>query len=119
MQGIEAGHRRGAPGCVARFRGRHAGLVARREQELRLLERHLGRTTEVLPDTEPGAAAFRPGLVRRLEALPTKQYHALEIALRAGYPAQPGKRTKLAPPSSTRRSRTPGSTSRACSNGRA
>jgi putative intracellular protease/amidase len=69
---------------IDRYRRRHADLVQRHEQELQLLERHLGRllVSDVLPNTDREAAAFRPGLVRRLEALPTKAFHSVEALVR-------------------------------------
>lgn len=65
---------------VERYRQRHADLARRREEELRLLERQLGRlpVSETLPNTEPEVAAFHPELVRRLAALPTRTFHSLE-----------------------------------------
>jgi hypothetical protein len=62
------------------FRRRHAGLVQRREQELRLLERHLGRlpVSEILPTSDREAAALRPELLRRLEPLPEQTFHSVE-----------------------------------------
>jgi putative intracellular protease/amidase len=69
---------------VDRYRQRHATLVERREQELQLLERHLGRlpVSEILPNTEREATAFRPDLVRRLAKLPTQTFHSLEALVR-------------------------------------
>ena len=51
------------------FRARHPELVARREQEVRLLERHLGRipVSELLPNSEPEVADYRPELISRLD----------------------------------------------------
>jgi putative intracellular protease/amidase len=67
-----------------RYRRRHAALVQRREQELRLLERHLGRlpVSEILPNTDREAAAFRPELVRRLEALQPQRFYSVEALVR-------------------------------------
>src|SRR6266496_4277683 len=50
-----------------RMRQRHPELVARREQEVRLLERHVGRipVSELLPNSEPELAEYRPELIRR------------------------------------------------------
>ncbi|MFI5621418.1 hypothetical protein [Streptomyces sp. NPDC051567] len=69
---------------VDAFRRRHADLVERREQELQLLERHLGRlpVSEILPRTDPEAAAFRPELVKRMETLPAKAYHSVQDLVR-------------------------------------
>ena len=52
------------------FRRRHSELAARREQEIQLLERHMGRVpvSELLPNSEPEVAEFRPELIRRLSA---------------------------------------------------
>src|SRR6266487_3954706 len=46
---------------VSTFRVRHPELVARREQEVRLLERHIGRipVSELLPNSEPELAEYR------------------------------------------------------------
>ena len=62
------------------YRQRHPDLVARREQELQLLERHLGRipVSEVLPNTEREAAAFRTELVARLSRLPEHTFPSVE-----------------------------------------
>src|SRR6266511_6093154 len=47
---------------VGSFRRRHPDLVARRAQEVQLLERHMGRipVSELLPGSEPALAEFRP-----------------------------------------------------------
>src|SRR5437868_2011665 len=49
---------------VGSFRRRHSDLVARREQEVQLLERHMGRipVSELLPGSEPELAEYRPEL---------------------------------------------------------
>ena len=62
------------------YRQRHASLVARREQELQLLERHLGRVpvSEVLPNTEREAAAVRTELVAGLARLPEHPFASVE-----------------------------------------
>lgn len=67
-----------------RYRRRHAALVQRREQELRLLERHLGRlpVSEILPNTDREAAAFRPALLGRLAALPAQRFSSVEALVR-------------------------------------
>jgi hypothetical protein len=64
---------------VGSFRARHPELVARREQEVRLLERHLGRipVSELLPNSEPELADYRPELIRRIDKLPEVTFHAL------------------------------------------
>src|SRR5213083_1662998 len=48
---------------VSSFRARHPELVARREQEVRLLERHMGRipVSELLPNTSTRAARRASG----------------------------------------------------------
>jgi len=55
---------------VDRFRQRHAALVARREQELGLLERHLGRlpVSELLPNTEADTTGPSPNDGRRVRS---------------------------------------------------
>jgi hypothetical protein len=57
---------------VSSFRQRHPELVARREQEVRLLERHIGRipVSELLPISEPELAEYRPELIRRSTSCP-------------------------------------------------
>ncbi|HVK28810.1 MAG TPA: hypothetical protein VM575_10735 [Nocardioides sp.] len=65
---------------VGRFRARHPELVARREQEVQLLERHIGRipVSELLPNSEPELAEYRPELIRRLEKLPEGTFQSLK-----------------------------------------
>src|SRR5256885_1613068 len=65
---------------VSSFRQHHPELVARREQEVRLLERHIGRipVSELLPGSEPELAEFRPELIRRLDQLPQQTFHSLQ-----------------------------------------
>jgi len=65
---------------VGSFRRRHPDLVARREQEVQLLERHLGRipVSELLPGSEPELAEYRPELIRRLDKLPEGTFHSLQ-----------------------------------------
>ena len=65
---------------VNSFRQRHPELVARREQEVQLLERHIGRipVSELLPNSEPELAEYRPELVRRLDKLPEGTFHSLQ-----------------------------------------
>ncbi len=78
------------PFDASSFRQRHPDLVARREQEVQLLERHLGRilVSELLPASEPELAEFRPELIRRLDALPQRTFHSLqELVLRHRDPA--------------------------------
>src|SRR5438045_2472960 len=77
---------------VSSFRQRHPELVARREQEVRLLERHIGRipVSELLPNSEPELAEYRPELIRRLNKLPEGTFHSLqELVLRHRDPADP------------------------------
>ncbi len=77
---------------VSSFRQRHPELVARREQEVRLLERHMGRipVSELLPASEPELAEYRPELIRRLDKLPEGTFHSLqELVLRHRDPADP------------------------------
>src|SRR6266516_2471420 len=77
---------------VSSFRQRHPDLVARREQEVRLLERHIGRipVSELLPNSEPELAEYRPELIRRLDKLPEGTFHSLqELVGRHRDPADP------------------------------
>jgi len=77
---------------VSSFRARHPELVARREQEVRLLERHIGRipVSELLPNSEPELAEYRPELIRRLDKLPEGSFHSLqELVGRHRDPADP------------------------------
>src|SRR5438067_8481388 len=77
---------------VSSFRARHPELVARREQEVRLLERHIGRipVSELLPNSEPELAEYRPGLIRRLDKLPEGTFHSLQdLVQRHRDPADP------------------------------
>src|SRR5207244_4280381 len=74
------------------FRRRHSEVAARREQEIQLLERHMGRipVSELLPNSEPEVAEFRPELIRRLSKLPEGTFHSLqELVLRHRDPADP------------------------------
>jgi putative intracellular protease/amidase len=75
---------------VSAFRQRHPKLVARREQEVQLLERHIGRipVSELLPNSEPELAEYRPELIRRLDKLPEGTFHSLQdLVLRHRDPA--------------------------------
>jgi putative intracellular protease/amidase len=65
---------------VDSFRQRHPELVARREQEVRLLERHIGRipVSELLPNSEPELAEYRQEMLRRLDKLPEHPFHSLQ-----------------------------------------
>src|SRR6266508_338764 len=75
---------------VDSFRRRHPDLVARREQEIQLLERHVGRipVSELLPGSEPEVAEFRTELIRRLNKLPEGTFHSLQdLVLRHRDPA--------------------------------
>src|SRR5438477_4228063 len=77
---------------VASFRQRHPDLVARREQEIQLLERHVGRipVSELLPGSEPEVAEFRPELISRLSKLPEGTFHSLrDLVQRHRDPADP------------------------------
>lgn len=77
---------------VNSFRQRHPELVARREQDVQLLERHIGRipVSELLPNSEPELAEYRPELIRRLDKLPEGTFHSLqELVLRHRDPADP------------------------------
>ena len=83
---------RGRSFDVNGFRQRHPELVARREQEIQLLERHIGRipVSDLLPNSEPELAAYRPELIRRLEKLSETTFHALpELVQRHRDPADP------------------------------
>src|SRR4029453_17909704 len=53
-------------------------LVARREQETQLLERHMGRipVSELLPNSEPEAAEVRPELIPRPCKPPEGTHHS-------------------------------------------
>jgi hypothetical protein len=75
---------------IEHYRQRHADLVARREAELQVLERHLGRlpVSEILTNTDREAAAFRPELIRRLAALPERTLHSVEALVRRHRDAQ-------------------------------
>jgi putative intracellular protease/amidase len=77
---------------VSSFRARHPELAARREQEVQLLERHIGRipVSELLPNSEPELAEYRPELIRRLDKLPEGTFHSLqELVQRHRDPADP------------------------------
>lgn len=77
---------------VNSFRQRYPELVARREQEVQLLERHIGKIpiSELLPNSEPELAEYRPELIRRLEKLPEGTFHSLqELVQRHRNPADP------------------------------
>ena len=75
---------RGRRFTVDRFRQRHATLVARREEELRLLERHLGRIpiSDILPNTERDVVALHPEIVARLAPLPQQDFPSVEALVR-------------------------------------
>jgi putative intracellular protease/amidase len=75
---------------VDAFRKRYPKLVARREQEVQLLERHIGRiqVSELLPNSEPELTTYRAELVRRLEKLPEATFLSLpELVKRHRDPA--------------------------------
>ena len=58
------------------YRTRRAGLVARRESELAVIRRHLGKlsVSEVLDNTDRDAADYRTGLVESMEALAERTF---------------------------------------------
>ncbi|HEU4668936.1 MAG TPA: hypothetical protein VFS79_14885 [Arthrobacter sp.] len=77
---------------ASKFRARHPELVARREQEVRLLERHIGRipVSDLLPNSEAELTEYRPELIRRLEKLPKGTFHSLKnLVKRHRDPADP------------------------------
>jgi putative intracellular protease/amidase len=83
---------RGRSFDVNGFRQRHPELVSRREQEVQLLERHIGRipVSELLPNSEPELAAYRPELIRRLDKLPEGTFQSLQdLVLRHRDPVDP------------------------------
>src|SRR5216117_3691988 len=89
VQSIE---KTGAKTLPMRMQQRRPDLVARREQEVQLLERHIGRipVSELLPNSEPELAEYRPELIRRLDKLPEGTFHSLqELVLRHRDPADP------------------------------
>lgn len=61
---------------LAAYRAGCQPLVDRREQEIALLEKHLGRLalSDVLPGTDRDAAALHPGIADRLARLPRKEF---------------------------------------------
>ena len=65
---------------VNSFRQRYPKLVNRREQELQLLERHIGKLTvsELLPNSEQELTKYRSELVSRLDKLPEGTFHSLQ-----------------------------------------
>src|SRR5690349_24203606 len=69
---------------ITRFRRRHASLAARRERELQLLERHLGRlpVSDILPNTERDLVALHPEVVARLATLPQQEFPSVEALVR-------------------------------------
>ena len=76
------------------FRQRYPKLVARREQEVQLLERHIGKipVSELLPNSEPELTEYRSELVSRLDKLPEATFHSLqELVQRHRDPADPFK----------------------------
>lgn len=73
----QARHLQAAPDFdLAAYRDRYPALATRRENELRLLERHLGQVelSAVLPGTDKDAAALHPELAARLGRLPRHTY---------------------------------------------
>jgi len=75
---------RGRRFSLDRFRQRHAELTARREDELLLLERHLGQVpvSDVLPNTERDVEALHPEVVARLSQLPRHAFSSVEALVR-------------------------------------
>ncbi len=69
---------------VDAYRHQYAALAERREREVQLLERHLGRLpiTDPLPCTDAEVLAFRPELLRRVHALQPKRYLSLPELIR-------------------------------------
>ncbi|WP_375586852.1 hypothetical protein [Flagellimonas aurea] len=65
---------------INNFRQSYPELVARREQEVQLLERHLGKLpiSELLPNSEPELTAYRSELIGRLDQLPEHTFLSLE-----------------------------------------
>ncbi|TND10302.1 MAG: hypothetical protein FD123_550 [Bacteroidetes bacterium] len=65
---------------VNSFRQSYPKLVNRREQELQLLERHMGKipVSELLPNSEPELTQYRSELIRRLDTLPEITFHSLK-----------------------------------------
>jgi len=79
---------------VDAFRKRHPKLVARREDEVQILERHIGKisVSEILPQTEPELIAYRTELVNRLLKLPEATFMSVpELVKRHRDPADPFK----------------------------
>ncbi len=62
------------------LREKNPELVARRESELALLRRRLGRmpVTQNLPKTDAEAASIRDEVVASLDGLPEKRWHSIE-----------------------------------------
>jgi putative intracellular protease/amidase len=58
------------------YRTRRAGLAARRDSELAVIRRHLGKlsVSAVLDNTDRDAAAYRPGLVESMETIPDRTF---------------------------------------------
>lgn len=63
----------------AQMRDKHPELVARRESELALLRRHLGRmpVSQNLPNTDVEAASIRDEVVATLDGLPEQRWHLI------------------------------------------
>lgn len=66
-----------------KLRERNPALVARRESELALLRRQLGRmpVSETLPKTDNEAASIRDEIVASLEAIPEKKWYSIKELL--------------------------------------
>jgi putative intracellular protease/amidase len=64
---------------VAEYRRRRPALVARREEDLALIRRHLGRlpVSEVLANTDRDAAEYRDGLVSSMRELDEHTFFSL------------------------------------------
>ncbi|MFD7402024.1 hypothetical protein ACFV7R_04990 [Streptomyces sp. NPDC059866] len=68
---------------VEKVREENPELVARRDTELALLRRHLGRmpVSQVLPNTDKEGGSIREELVASLEALPEQKWYSIEELL--------------------------------------
>ena len=66
-----------------KLREKNPQLAARRDAELALLRRQLGRmpVSKPLPKTDKEAASIRADIVESLNALPKKQWHSVEALL--------------------------------------
>jgi putative intracellular protease/amidase len=68
---------------VTGYRARRADLAARRESELALIRRHLGKlpVSDVLPNTDRDAAAYRAELVGSMSELPERTFLSAQQAV--------------------------------------